>query len=313
MYLPRLAVPAALCLFLCACTPAPSPAPTAAPRPSSTESSAATPWTEDYNLFWDTLAENYPLWAVEERVRNNSMEELRIRYRPGAERAQSAQDLYKVLKGCMMEVDYTGTWRRTEEYIAMPATIVITNQTAVGFDFSVDAYYYSHTGAASGTARFVGDNVAYWRSEDETADGEAWFSMKNGQLLVEQAGQFPFGMNVGMGGTYTQDEPEYTTNGVLEALGPERVLLLKEAAGEDYQGYVGTPLTYGSFEIEEYQKDGFDGLLIEGWMPTMGYWQNIYIGNDGAVWINFQTGQTFTNRPEEDMPTFLEFTDGENG
>ena len=106
----RLAAPAALCLLLAACTPAAGPTPTVAPAPTAPVAPPAPtpPWTEDYDLFWDTLAENYPLWAAEERIRRNDLEDVRARYRPGAEKAQSAQDLYTVLEGIMMEVGFTG-------------------------------------------------------------------------------------------------------------------------------------------------------------------------------------------------------------
>lgn len=105
-----LAVISALALLLTAgCAPAPSPPATPGPTPAPTAApSLETLWTEDYDRFWDTLEENYPLWAAEERIRNNSLEAVRDKYRPGAERAQSEQDLYRVLEGCLMEVDYTG-------------------------------------------------------------------------------------------------------------------------------------------------------------------------------------------------------------
>lgn len=210
--------------------------------------------------------------------------------------------------------DFTGEWHRTEEYIAFPSTIEITDQTETGFTFSLESYYYSHVGTAGGTAYFTGENTAFWRYgpyADDTADGCLFFAMENGDLQINEEGQLPFGMNVSACGTYTTGEPVYYTNGVLEALGPERIALLRETAGENYQEFLGTPLEYGSFTIEEYQEDGYSGLFLEGWMPTMGYQQKIYIGDDGAVWATFLTGQCFTNRPGEDMPGILLYPENE--
>lgn len=205
-------------------------------------------------------------------------------------------------------VNFTGEWHRTEKYIAFPSTIEITDQTETGFTFSLEAYYYSHIGTVSGTAYFTDENAAFWRCVpriDDTADGCLFFTMEDGSLKIDEEGQLPFGMNVSACGVYTTGKPVYYTNGVLEALGPDRIALLQEAAGENYQEFLGTPLEYGDFTVEEYREDSYSGLLLEGWMPTMGYQQKIYVGDDGAVWANFWTGQCFTNRPDEEIPGFL--------
>lgn len=210
--------------------------------------------------------------------------------------------------------DFTGEWHRTDEYIAFPSTIEITDQTETGFTFSVEAYYYSHVGTVGGTAYFTDENTAFWRNSDpfdNIATGCLLFRMEDENLEMDEQGQLPFGMNVSAYGTYTTGEPVYYTNGVLEALGPERIALLRETAGENYQEFLGTPLEYGSFTIEEYQENGYSGLFLEGWMPTMGYRQKIYIGDDGAVWANFLTGQCFTNRPGEDIPSILLYPENE--
>lgn len=210
--------------------------------------------------------------------------------------------------------DFTGIWKRTDTYIAYPSTIEITDQTEAGFAFSVEAYYQSHVGMTGGTAYFTGENTAFWRYGpyvDDTADGCLFFTMENGDLKIDEEGQLPFGMNVSACGTYTTGEPVYYTNGVLETLGPERIALLREAAGEDYDIYVGPPLGYGYFEFSDIQENGYSGLFLEGFWPTFGYDQKIYIGDDGAVWINLYSGQRYTNRPGEEMPGFLLYPENE--
>ena len=214
-------------------------------------------------------------------------------------------------------VNFTGEWHRTNIYIAEPGDVYISNQTEQGFDFNGSALWYSHCGEIQGTAYFVDENTAFWRYKEDdwhldepSPTGTVRFSLSDsGILSLEQSGYLPFGMNAGIGGEYTLDEPEYFTNGVLETLGPERIALLQDIAGEDYQEFLGTPLEYGSFIIEEYQENGCSGLFLEGWMPTMGYQQKIYIGDDGAVWANFQSGQCFTNRPQAKLPGFLLFSE----
>lgn len=214
--------------------------------------------------------------------------------------------------------DFTGIWKRTDTYIAYPSTIEITDQTKAGFAFSVETYYQSHVGMTGGTAYFTGENTAFWRYgpyADDTADGCLFFTMEDGSLKVDEEGQLPFGMNVSACGAYTTGEPVYYTNGVLEALGPERIALLREAAGADYETFVGPPLEYGCFEFSDIQENGYSGLFLEGFWPTFGYNQKIYIGDDGAVWINFSpytnSNKRYTNRPGEEMPGFLLYPENE--
>lgn len=61
------------------------------------------PWQVDYDFFWDTVEENYPYAAAIERINGKSLADVREKYAPYADRAQSAQELYRVLEGCMME------------------------------------------------------------------------------------------------------------------------------------------------------------------------------------------------------------------
>ena len=215
--------------------------------------------------------------------------------------------------------DFTGEWHRTEGYIACPSTIEIANQTETGFDFSVEAYHYSHTGMAGGAAYFTSENTAFWRNDDpfdDIATGCLLFTMENGSLQMDELGWLPFGMNVSTYGAYTLGEPSYYTNGVIESLGPDRISLLQDVVGEDYETCVGFPLSIGSFEFSEVESPNGSGLFLEGFVPTMGYQQKIYFRDDGAVWVQFAplvySGKCYTNRPGEDIPDFLLFEAGEN-
>lgn len=224
-----------------------------------------------------------------------------------------------------LAVDFTGDWERTNIYIAFPGHLEIKNQTQSGFDFSGWALWYSHGGDIHGTAYFVDENTAFWRYTEEewcldepSPTGTVRFSLSDsGILTLEQSGFLPFGMNAGIAGEYTLNEPEYFTNGVMEALGPERIALLKEAVGEDYESMVGFPLSIGLFELSEVNEGDCSGLFLEGWVPTMGYQQKIFIGDNGAIWVQFaphiNSGKCYTNRPGEDLPDFLLYPEQEEG
>ena len=102
----RTAAAALMLLFLlAACSPAPeaSPTPTAAPTPSPAPEPtptqlASSPWLEDYNYFWDVIEENYPLYHAVKRITGNDLAEVRERYLPQAQEAQTSWQLYLILR-----------------------------------------------------------------------------------------------------------------------------------------------------------------------------------------------------------------------
>lgn len=106
----RLTAPVALCLLLAACTPAAGPAPTAAPVPTAPVATPAptTPWTEDYDLFWDILDENYPYLSAAARITGEDYGQVREEYRPYAQQARSAPELLWVIQQCGKTFQGTG-------------------------------------------------------------------------------------------------------------------------------------------------------------------------------------------------------------
>ena len=117
----------ALALLLSGCSPAagerePSPGES---EPAVTDTSPAeiapveseepaeppeelSPWMEDWNLFWKTLEENYPYEGVLYRTTRRSLNGLERQYRNMAQRAESAEDLLRVLQTVSDRFEYTG-------------------------------------------------------------------------------------------------------------------------------------------------------------------------------------------------------------
>ena len=112
----------ALALLLSGCSPSageeePSPgepepavagtAP-AEPPEEPEEPEELSPWMEDWNLFWKTLEENYPYEGVVYHMTRRSLSGLERPYRSTAQRAESAEDLLRVLQMVSKCFRYTG-------------------------------------------------------------------------------------------------------------------------------------------------------------------------------------------------------------
>lgn len=60
-------------------------------------------WREDYDFFWRTIEENYPYAAAIERINGKNLAEVKEKYTPSADKAESAEELHAVLEDCMGE------------------------------------------------------------------------------------------------------------------------------------------------------------------------------------------------------------------
>lgn len=85
--------------------------PTAAmPPPAAEPTATAEPsvYLQDYDSFWQTLRENYPHYAVAERIAGRPLEEMYRQYRPQAEKVTSAAALADLLRKSIKSFEYCG-------------------------------------------------------------------------------------------------------------------------------------------------------------------------------------------------------------
>lgn len=183
----------ALALLLSGCSPAagegePSPdepepavtdtAPAEAPEePKETpeEPEELSPWMEDWNLFWKTLEENYPYEGVVYRMTRRSLSGLERSYRSTAQRAESAEDLLRVLQMVSKCFRYTGHM----------------------MVFDADTYAYRYGSALLGAednaflqyqAELLGSeqskSVYHWSEEEEKASASGMSSSGSGRTAA---------------------------------------------------------------------------------------------------------------------------------
>lgn len=100
----------ALLLILAGCRPVGEGPSQATPELEPTPSASAepSPWTEDWELFWMTLDENYPFGDVMRRTTGRTLADIEAEYRPAAEQVQSAEELLAVLLDVSEKFGLTG-------------------------------------------------------------------------------------------------------------------------------------------------------------------------------------------------------------
>lgn len=67
-----------------------------------------TPWLADYDTFWKIVEENYALYNAAKRITKNDFVQIKEDYRAKAMQAQSATELFEIIKECLETFQGTG-------------------------------------------------------------------------------------------------------------------------------------------------------------------------------------------------------------
>ncbi len=208
-------------------------------------------------------------------------------------------ELYNMREQCQGNHEWEGTWNRTNVHSGHSAEIVVSKADEDGFWFSVEAYYYSHSGSwDDGRAYFVTDSFAVAEYVSDILDEKQYaaFLLTDEGMTVKATGssaELGFGMNVSVWGDYTKGEPVYTNAGILEELFTDEDLkvikdMLPAAYYEDYFLFA----TENGVVNETEGEDG--GRTIEVFVPTMGgYGYTLRISKTGEYSVEFQNGTVF--------------------
>lgn len=145
------------------------------PKETPEEPEELSPWMEDWNLFWKTLEENYPYEGVVYRMTRRSLSGLERSYRSTAQRAESAEDLLRVLQMVSKCFRYTGHM----------------------MVFDADTYAYRYGSALLGAednaflqyqAELLGSeqsrSVYHWSEEEEKASASGMSSSGSGRTAA---------------------------------------------------------------------------------------------------------------------------------
>ena len=175
-----------------------------------------------------------------------------------------------------LDTNVNEEWHRTNVHSATSAKLFIKNVTDTGFDFSFEAFYWSHTGFFHGQAEFVEENRAISSKiidmelpEYEFAQLE--FIFENGTITIPEYDfdkGLPVGAMVSVHGEYTKDEPVYTNADNYRKVVPnDRVAaIIEDLLGEDMYHYFEWAAHDG--DPEPCQVEGYPGYKIE--TRTMG-------------------------------------------
>ncbi len=185
---------------------------------------------------------------------------------------------------------FAGEWERTNIHSGMPSTITITNVTEEGFDFTVEALYFSHTGYFEAKAKFVEKNKAICNEIDDygyITETEIEFTLENNILSVpffDKQISLPLGANVTIAGEYTKEEPVYTNAEDYKLLVPNQVVENRIKELLDYDTYMDFNLTAHDGYINKIEL--LNENLYSIHMPTMGYlYFYILVTNENMIYI----------------------------
>lgn len=207
----------------------------------------------------------------------------------------SFEKLYTMQATCNNTPEIAGEWHRTDVHSSLPATVKISSVTDDGFDFSIEAQYYFHSGELDGHAYFVSENCAVCKVDEYVSETQyVAFVLENGNVNVyasAESGEMGLGANVFLSGAYTYDKPVYTNANILnETYSQAQLDALKSTLTSSY---------YDSFvfstELGVVQTETDNGTTtVDVFVPTdSSYGYTAIIKNDSIVSVTFKDGKVF--------------------
>lgn len=196
--------------------------------------------------------------------------------------------------------NFEGTWNRTNVESSTQSTIEIKNVTNDGFDFSVEAFYWSHTGFFDGKAKFKSDNEAVCEVINSEIDEVVDFiiSLKNNSLSIPQFddNSLPVGMCVTIDGEYTKGEPQYTNTKNYSLIVPNKKIenIIKSKMNADDYSYFEIAAIDGY--VSKVNIDGYNLYNIDT-ATIGGYNAHIIVTKNNMVylWCGFSDLQFYSN------------------
>jgi len=188
-------------------------------------------------------------------------------------------------------VDYpqiSGIWNRTNVHSSEMATLSLTSLGEQGFDYTVTALYFSHSGVLSGQAFWVSENTAISKIDlygNSSSFQYILFHWEDGELKIyatAYSADLGFGMEVSMDGTYTKDAPYYTNENVLhDTFTDEQLEYLKEWLPDEYYENIIFTTENGGVNVSEDEETST--IKISGYVPTMSNYGYDMVITDGFI------------------------------
>ncbi len=215
--------------------------------------------------------------------------------------------IYAQIQPATQAEAFEGMWHRTDTASGLGAELTISEQTAEGFSFFGDFWYYAHSGCMEGQALFVAPNVAVfeyindWGIEGTVPEYLVFEKTGEGMKVYASAASadLGFGMNVFADGNYTQGEPVYENANVLNDNFSAQVQeQMQTLLGENYEDYFKFPVEIGILtSTPATLEDGSSAIYYDVFVPTMGGYEfqllvcengDVYFSS-GATMVGFQS------------------------
>ncbi len=170
--------------------------------------------------------------------------------------------------------EFMNTYQRTNVHTSHAAQLKLENVDREGFDFSIEAQYYFHSGEVHGRAYYTSEHSAVFCLTEmeiplEERDYQyVLFYWNDGEMKItatSNSGRMGLGQNVSVNGVYTFDSPMYTNENILnETYTQEQLDFLKENLSEEDYDRLIFATQFGSVSVNK--EDGT--TLINTFFPT---------------------------------------------
>lgn len=204
--------------------------------------------------------------------------------------------------------DFMNTYQRTNVHSSHSAQLKIESVDQEGFDFSIEAQYYFHSGEVHGRAYYTSEHSAvFCLTEMETQLKESeyqyvLFYWKDGEMKITataNSGRMGLGQNVSIDGVYTFDNPMYTNANILyETYTQEQLDFLKENLSEEDFDRLILATQMGNVSVSKEK----EGTLINVFVPTdSSYEYTLAMDGENIVVIGMANDSIYTFGIDEDV------------
>lgn len=132
--------------------------------------------------------------------------------------------------------DFTGVWNRTGVHSSLGATLEITHQMATSFDFKITSQYYSIKDTVEGMAEITSPNTAKFVYGSGNTQDTITFTIVDNWLEITSVlgGNLDMNSNNTIDGKFTNENPVYTNEGVVEEIfkKPGTLMRIRQTIGE---------------------------------------------------------------------------------
>lgn len=171
-------------------------------------------------------------------------------------------------------IDFTGTWNRTETHSGLKATLEITHQMATSFDFKITSNYYSISDTFSGLAEITSTNTAKFTYGSGKTQDTITFTIADGWLEVTSilGGNLDMNSSNTIDGKFVKESPTYQNEGIVEELFKQNQLLtrIRQTIGEDlYEDEFLYGFRNGIYTADKQSSSSaLQGTVYRVWIPT---------------------------------------------